>query len=148
MFGDRRGLLRAALNRQVGDHFSPEVSMRKAPFRERREIVFRWTIGHHRWAAIAALLALDGATEWKLFPHFAASLENLERDRRAGELPADVDAPAAHIATAAFHLGYTIFRETSSRDSGIPLDELDDRVMEIYHRMLDGIAHSKTPEST
>ncbi|MFE4331086.1 hypothetical protein ACFRQM_17130 [Streptomyces sp. NPDC056831] len=34
---------------------------------------------------------------------------------------------AAHVMTAAAQMGYVIFREACVRDTGIPLEELDER---------------------
>ncbi|MEU1351597.1 hypothetical protein ABZ438_30755 [Streptomyces sp. NPDC005786] len=44
------------------------------------------------------------------------------------------------MTTAAAQMGYVIFRDTYARDTGTPLEELDERAARAFTRMLAGLA--------
>ncbi|MEU1494563.1 hypothetical protein ABZ456_30485 [Streptomyces sp. NPDC005776] len=44
------------------------------------------------------------------------------------------------MKTAAAQMGYVIFRDTYARDTGTPLEELDERAARAFTRMLAGLA--------
>lgn len=149
LFGTRRDLVRASLANVVAERVLADRAMRELPFRKRRSRMFTTVLQHREWAHLAALLALDGDTEWSLMPEFSRSLADLDRDKMSGELPPDADSAALHITTSALQLGYAVFREAYSRDSGIPVDELDVRVRAAYESILQGFVSqgSASPRS-
>lgn len=47
--------------------------------------------------------------------------------------------------TAAAQMGYVIFREAYARDTGIPLEELDERAADAFAQMVAGLTTPRTP---
>ncbi len=101
--------------------------------------MFRHRLEEPELVRLEALLALDGDDGFSPFPRFAQTRQSLERDRTEGALPEDADAVAAHVMTAAAQMGYVIFREAYARDTGIPLEELDERAADAFARMVAGL---------
>ncbi|MBH1933478.1 TetR/AcrR family transcriptional regulator [Streptomyces sp. AV19] len=137
IYGSRQALLRAALGRlanagegQGRDHFAK-------PFPRRARPALRWTVRRSLMAKLGALLALDGDEEFHPLPAAVHTRQALARDVADGVLPPGFDGEAAHILNMSAALGYAVFREAFARDMGIPLDELDERVLAVHRDLID-----------
>lgn len=139
-FGSRRGLLRAAIAEHGWEDAPIFQQYRSMPFATRRELVLEETIRAQDALRLTTLLVLDGDPDVHLLPQIERSRLDLERDQENGDLDPDVDAVAAHVMTAAMNFGYTIFREQFARETGRPVEELDEQVAVVLSRMLNGLA--------
>lgn len=135
-FGSRQALLRACAADLVERHSTGREGHWDRPFGERRTAMFRYRLEDPETVKLEALLALDGDEDFSALPRFTQTRRSLERDQAEGALPADTDATAAHVMTAAALMGYTIFREVYARDTGVPLRELDERAENMFARMV------------
>ncbi|MCB8907667.1 MULTISPECIES: TetR/AcrR family transcriptional regulator [unclassified Streptomyces] len=149
-FGSRQSLLRAAaadlVERQTEDHDGHW----EQPFAERRLAMFHHRLDEPELVTLETLLALDRDDNFSPLPRFPQTLQSLDRDKADGSLPEDADAVAAHVMTAAAQMGYVIFREAYARDTGIPLDELDERAAQAFSLMIAGLAapsSQQTPQA-
>ncbi|MEU9358416.1 TetR/AcrR family transcriptional regulator [Streptomyces sp. NPDC048301] len=147
-FGTRQALLRAAASDLVERRVAEVDGHWELPFPERRQAMFHYRVEEPEVVRLEALLALDGDTGFSPLPRFEQTRESLDRDLHTGALPPDADAVAAHVMTAAAQMGYAIFREAYSRDTGIPLAELDERAGEAYARMVAGLAAPAAGDAT
>jgi len=138
-FGSRQALLRASVADLMERQSAGHDAHWEQPFAERRAEMFRHRLAEPELVKLEALLALDGDSEFSALPRLDQTRRSLERDQAEGALPAAGDALAAHVMTAAAQMGYIIFREVYARDTGIPLDELDERAQDVYARMISGI---------
>ncbi|WP_326681918.1 TetR/AcrR family transcriptional regulator [Streptomyces sp. NBC_01237] len=138
-FGTRQALLRAAAADLVERRVADQDGHWDLPFSERRAAMFRYRLEEPELVQLEALLALDGDDGFSPFPRFAQTRQSLERDTDEGALPQDADAVAAHVMTAAVQMGYVIFREAYARDTGIPLEELDERAARAFSLMMSGL---------
>ncbi|WP_329580156.1 TetR/AcrR family transcriptional regulator [Streptomyces sp. NBC_01361] len=139
-FGSRQALLRAAAADLVERHTADQDDHWDRPFAERRLAMLRYRLDEPELVKLEALLALDDDDAFSPFPRFPRTLQSLERDKADGALPEDADEVAAHVMTAAAQMGYAIFREAYARDTGIPVDELDERAVHAFTRMAAGLA--------
>ncbi|MFI8423876.1 helix-turn-helix domain-containing protein [Streptomyces sp. NPDC085479] len=139
-FGSRQSLLRAAAADLVERQSVDREGHWELPFAERRQAMFRHRLDEPELVGLEALLALDGDEGFSAFPRFAQTCQSLDRDRGEGALPEGSDAVAAHVMTAAAQMGYVVFREAYARDTGIPLEELDERAARAFARMVAGLA--------
>lgn len=144
-FGTRQALLRAAAADLVERRVADQDGHWDLPFSERRAAMFRYRLEEPELVQLEALLALDGDDGFSPFPRFAQTRQSLERDTGEGALPQDADAVAAHVMTAAVQMGYVIFREAYARDTGIPLEELDERAARAFSLMMSGLT-APSPE--
>ncbi|MFF1648802.1 helix-turn-helix domain-containing protein [Streptomyces sp. NPDC058240] len=138
-FGTRQALLRAAAADLVQRQAADQDGHWELPFAERRQAMFRHRLGKPELVKLEALLALDGDGDFSPLPRFTQTRQSLERDRDEGSLPEDADAVADHVMTAAAQMGYIIFREAYARDTGVPLEELDERAARAFARMVAGL---------
>lgn len=141
-FGDRRTLLRAAINRLVTAAVPDPDRHWDRPFAERRRALWRRVLEDPdtaRASRLEALLALDGDPRLTLFPAIDRTRAALERDRAGGELAPDADGEVMHALTAATYLGYSLFRDVIARDLGIDPADLDQRAARVYDQMLAGL---------
>lgn len=140
-FGSRRGLLRAAIKRRMSrepdSSRTPSEPMRLG---ERVAHALKATIKNKDMLALTTLLHLDGSTAPRLMPNAERTLTLLERDQALKLLPHENDLPALHAAYAAATYGYGLYREVLARDLAIPLKELDQRVIEVFVKLFDGMA--------
>ncbi|MFZ3599152.1 TetR/AcrR family transcriptional regulator [Streptomyces sp. BH104] len=143
-FGTRQALLRAAATDLVERQAAEREGHWELPFNERREAMFQHRLDEPELVKLEALLALDGDDGFSPFPRFAQTRKSLERDEAEGALPEGADAVAAHVMTAAAQMGYAIFREAYARDTGIPLEELDERAARAFTRMTAGLTNPRT----
>ncbi|MGC5532606.1 TetR/AcrR family transcriptional regulator [Streptomyces sp. SR-10] len=143
-FGSRQSLLRAAAADLVERQAKDRDGHWERPFAERRLAMFQHRLDEPELVKLEALLALDRDDSFSPLPRFPQTLQSLERDKADGSLPQDADAVAAHVMTAAAVMGYAIFREAYARDTGLPLDELDERAARAFGLMISGLA---TPPS-
>lgn len=138
-FGDRRSLLRSAVAHHARAWAEGAKRHWEAAFIQRRRAMFRDALENPRVTVVEALLALDGDPDYHVLPEIARTRVALERDQRAGDLPADADAEAMHAFTVAAYKGYVIFRAALARDIGVPVEELDARVLAVYDRVLESM---------
>ncbi|MFJ4656980.1 TetR/AcrR family transcriptional regulator [Nocardia sp. NPDC088792] len=136
MYGNRRFLLRAALNRALERFRATQPAHWDRGFADRRRAVIRWAIDEYPAVRAVALLSLDGDDEFHPFPALELTRAAIEHDKTTGALPPDADGDALHVLTAAAAYGYSVMREAAARDLGITPAELDERVLPVYDRMV------------
>lgn len=144
LFDSRRGMVRAAITRLMQQLEHERSIFRSKPFAERRRLMFRQILGKPDVVGLWALLVLDGDHEVKVFPEFEATLQALAHDEEQGYLPKGSDGVALTVATASVYLGYCTFRDAIARDTGVPPEELDERVLEAFDLLLAGLSTSRT----
>jgi len=137
LYGDRRTLLRAMLNRTLLRFRERRPTHWDAGFADRRRAMIRFLLDEIPTVRAQALLALDGDEELRVFPEFDRTRAALERDRATGALPPDADGAALHVLTSAAVFGYVLLREVAARDTAIPLPELDQRVIAAYDQLIE-----------
>ncbi|MFE3193243.1 TetR/AcrR family transcriptional regulator [Nocardia sp. NPDC059240] len=142
LFGNRQELLRAALAHRFSALGTLSPDHWDVPFAERRRRLLQAALTG-KWVAFMALLALDGDDKLSIFSEPDEMTAALQRDKAYGALPPDVDAEALHVLTAATITGYAIFREVVARDIGVPLDELDQRVVAAYDYLLSRVTSTE-----
>jgi hypothetical protein len=86
---------------------------------------------------VEALLAIDGDPDHHVLPEIEKTRAALERDQRTGDLPAD--AVAMHAFMVAAYKGYLIFRTSLARDLGVPVEQLDARVLAVHDQVLEAM---------
>lgn len=138
-FGDRDGLVRAALADRVAKAAGLYAESRAMPFPERRKRIFEMSLVDPRASQILVQLVLAGDEEVRIFPLLEATQAALERDRAEGVLPAKADAVVMHAMTVICHLGYMAVRTRVAAELSIPLDELDRRAGAVFGDMVDGL---------
>jgi len=137
MYGSRRALLRATLSRALTQLRQQSPEHLELNFVERERDTMRDAVAHRQMARIGTLLTLDEDDTFHVFPAFDLTRVALERDKSAGTLPDDADGEALHVLTYATCLGYALIREAAARDTGIPLTELDQRVLAAYDHLVE-----------
>lgn len=137
-FGTRRGLLRAAIKHELRKRHM-QTRTPGEPMRLGARVVhgLRALLGGGSSLRLTTLLHLDGSTAPRLMPNAETTLLQLERDRALGLTPDTDDLPALHASYAAGVYGYALFREVFARDLGIPVEELDERVLAQFERLYD-----------
>jgi AcrR family transcriptional regulator len=144
-FGSRRDLMRAALGSDVRDRMRRLREGLRGPMRERYGNFFR-TMLHHRSAVVlSALLVLDGDKNVRLDPDPEGRRRRFQREVDAGDLPADIDGDAQWVGISSLIYGYALFRGRFSEELGVPVDELDARVMQAVDHMLSALQSSAAP---
>ncbi|WP_216902871.1 TetR/AcrR family transcriptional regulator [Nocardia alni] len=143
MYGNRRTLLRAALQRALQRLHAKRPAHWNDDFAARRRAIIRFALDEVPILRAQTLLALDGDEDLHVFPEFDRTRAALERDRATGALPPDADGEALHVLTAAASYGYAVMREAAARDTGIPLPELDERVLAAYDRIIDAVTRKE-----
>lgn len=138
-FGSRQALLRAAISRLLTRSAPDPRRHWQQPFADRRRAMWTWALTNTEVVRLHALLALDGDTEFSLFPSLELTRSALKRDADTGAIPADADTLVMHAMTAVTYFGYCLFRETIARDLGVEPADLDRRAADIYDRMLQGL---------
>jgi AcrR family transcriptional regulator len=139
-FGDRRSLLRAAVAHRARLWAKGAKGHWEASFVQRRSAMFRNALANPEVNLVEALLAIDGDPEYQGLPEIDRTRAALERDQREGSLPEEADAIAMHAFTVASYKGYAIFRTALARDIGVPVEELDGRVLAVFDRVLEGMS--------
>lgn len=145
-FGSREGLLRAAISTFTWDKEEIFSETRGLPFSERRARVFELALKHGPFIKLEALLAITNTEEYRLFPRLEQSWQDLEQDKREGNLPDDADGLVMHLLTVATYLGYAIFREAMAREAnqtvapGLTAGELDERALRVFRSMMRAVA--------
>jgi AcrR family transcriptional regulator len=147
-FGDRRSLLRAAVTHRAREWAAGARRHWEATFAQRRKQMFRSALANPGPTMVEALLAVDGDPDYHVMPEIEKTRAALARDRAAGELPADVDAEALHVLMVAAYKGYLVFRESFARDLGIPVADLDARVLATHDRVVTTLTTPGRPTST
>ncbi|MFD2420806.1 TetR/AcrR family transcriptional regulator [Amycolatopsis pigmentata] len=138
-FGDRRSLLRSAVAYRARQWAAGAKRHWQASFLQRRRAMFRSALANPVSTLVEALLAIDRDPDYHVLPEIEKTRAALERDQAVGDLPADADAIATHAFMVAAYKGYLIFREALARDTGIPLDELDARVLKIHDQVAEAM---------
>ena len=137
-FGSRQELLRAALARETRRLEEPVAESAAEGFVARRLRMFD-AIAETRPLTLTALLALDGDPGYRPLPYLEATLDHYRALVDAGELPADLDAEAAHLVSLATSIGVAIYAEAVARQLGIGADEVHARARAVFARMLDSL---------
>lgn len=139
LFGSRRGLLRAALNREAGRQTAPAVAVAAdLPFAKRRLQMFdHLTSGSA--LGLGALLALDDDPDYRPLPFAEETVARYREQVEAGAIPAELDVMAAHLVTLAVSVGVAIFRVPVARQLGVDPDELTARARAVLARMLEAL---------
>lgn len=145
-FGDRRSLLRAAIQR-ILVRFRLAPSHWDTPFVERRLRAWDWAMQRPEMFKLEALLVMDGDRELTLFPRIDYSRAAWSRDVETGALGADADMEALHALTASAYLGYGIFRELMARELDVDIADLDRRTRVLYEAMLEKLAEDSRAEA-
>lgn len=133
-YGSRRALLRAAIERGLRDNLPlhrrarPYLPMRKAIYQ------FRESLNLSRWSRLVTLLALDGDDSFDALAFGDDRIADAEEEKAAGLFADDVDIPVTLLEWDASILGYSILRRAASRQLGIPLRELDERMLAVVQR--------------
>jgi AcrR family transcriptional regulator len=147
-FGSRQELLRAAIAEirwtGVADRYG---EWRALSFPERRTYIFDQALKSLEFIRLEALLALDGDAGDEsvgLFPGLERSRSDMAADQAAGTLDPDLDTTMVQMLAASTYLGYCVFREMMARDAGVTPDELDQRALRLFERMMEGLAPRRT----
>ncbi|WIX98331.1 TetR/AcrR family transcriptional regulator [Amycolatopsis mongoliensis] len=144
-FGDRRSLLRAAVAHRAKEWAAGAKRHWEASFFNRRKAMFRSALENPAPVLVEALLAIDGDPDYHALPEIEKTRAALDRDQRDGDLPADGDAIAMHVFMVAAYKGYLIFREALARDVGLPVGELDARVLAVHDQVAATLAKPAEP---
>lgn len=136
-FGDRRSLLRAAVAYRAREWAAAAKHHWEGTFLQRRRAMLRSALANPGVTLVEALLAIDGDPGYHAMPELDRTKAALERDQQSGDLPPDSDAVAMHAFTVAAYKGYLIFRESLARDIGVPVEQLDARILDVYDRVLE-----------
>jgi AcrR family transcriptional regulator len=128
-FGSRRGLLRAAIAREVARHEPHVDGADVTGFVARQARMFDAMLANPS-LSLTALLALDGDAEF-------APLSSFDRDDTA--LRPDVDVAAAHFLAWAMVAGMAIYADAAARQLGTSADDLRSRSRTVYVRLLEGL---------
>lgn len=138
-FGNRQGLLRAALRDAVA-HWVPQVSRRwSATFVDRVVNAFRAGLSDPWMSRLVTLLILDGDAEAQSMPLYATTNASFLRDKAQGTVAEDVDIDAVHVLIGSVMHGYTLHRESFARQIGIPVSSLDERIESLLHRLISSL---------
>jgi len=136
LFGSRRGLLRAALNRETERQTAPAVAkVIDLPFAQRRLRMFDHLTGRSA-LGLGALLALDDDPDYRPLPFAESTVTHYEKQVADGTIPEDLDVVAAHLVTLAVSVGVAIYRVPVARQLGVDPDELTARARAVLGRML------------
>ncbi len=137
-FGSRQGLLRAALQRETARLAAPMAASSSAGFVERRLRMFD-VISRTPELVYTALLALDRDPSFELMPFLESTRASYRRQMEEGDIPADLDADAAHMLSLAVAIGFGIYSEAAARQLGVSVEELRARMRAVFERMLRGL---------
>lgn len=139
LFGSRRALLRAALNREAERQTAPVVAgVTDLPFAQRRLQMFDHLTGRSA-LELGALLALDDDPDYRPLPFAESTLARYHQQAADGTIPDDVDVLAAHLVTLAVSVGVAIFRVPVARQLDVDTDELTARARAVLARMLEAL---------
>ncbi|MGE5596966.1 MAG: TetR/AcrR family transcriptional regulator, partial [Hyphomicrobiales bacterium] len=128
-FGSRRALLRAAVDRGIRmSRETYEEHRRNAP-EEKAEWNFGIFMEHPGFARLVVLLALDGDTSFGPIAFAHERVRDMEREKAEGALPRNTDPVGLITFWDSILLGYTVIREAAAAQFGIPVAELDGRVL-------------------
>ncbi|MGH3251757.1 MAG: TetR/AcrR family transcriptional regulator [Trebonia sp.] len=144
-FGDRRSLLRSAVAYRAREWAAGAKGHWEMPFARRRRAMFRSALLTPEVTQVEALLAIDGDAGYHALPEIERTSAALERDQQSGDLPPDSDAIALHVFMVAAYKGYIIFRESLARDLGVPVEQLDARVIAVHDQVLAAVAGPAGP---
>lgn len=137
-FGDRQGLLRAAIAREVQQLAEPMASLGGSALAERRAVMFD-AIVELPTLAMSALLALDGDPDYRPLPFLDETREHHQRQVDAGEVSADVDLDALHLVSLATSIGVSIYADAVARQLGVERAELIQRSRAVLEQMVRGV---------
>ncbi len=148
-FGDRQGLLRAAISRELDRLAATAAELASVPFADRRTRMFD-AIMQRPDLRLSALLALDGDPDFEPLPFLEMNRELWRRQRAAGQLPEEVDIESIHLVSVAMTIGLSIYGEAAARQLGIDTAELVARSRDMVERMVhlvldDAAGESGTP---
>lgn len=135
-FGDRQGLLRAAIGREVERLAEPMASLDDADLAQRRGLMFD-AILELPMLPMSALLALDGDPDYEPLPFLDSTRDHHDREVASGGVSADVDLEAVHLVSLATSIGVAIYAEAVARQIGVERSELVARARAVLVQMID-----------
>jgi AcrR family transcriptional regulator len=141
-FGNRQGLLRAALARETERLAAPVAMAEGSGFAERRLRMFD-AIGANPRLALTALLALDGDPDYEPLPFLDATRSYYASLVEEGQLDADLDIDAAHLLTIAAAIGVAIYEEAGARQLGTDVEQLRARTRAVFERMVAALVETQ-----
>jgi len=141
-YGSRRALLRSAL-RAAGLDLRNRLLDRRSRgdqgFRGRVAADFEALSGSAGdYFSLVALLVVDGDPKVRVLPVAEESARLLAEDRKRGELPPDADVVALDVVITSLTAAYSLFRERFAAETGVLVEELDQRVAAAVDRILAG----------
>lgn len=143
-FGDRRTLLREAVQKDMRRELVETTADKywELPFAQRRVARFERALNAARnhGVDLTALLALDGDESTPIMPFFDRAMDSIDNDIKAGAFSDTVDPVAAHVLTFCAVRGYALYREALSRDTGVDIDALDERVLALFRTAVEQMA--------
>lgn len=134
-FGNRRALLRAALDRGVRNGAPQYEAVRTWEPAEKGTRQFREYTKNPVFAELLALLAVDGDEQAEPIVFVEERLADYEREKHEGAYVADFDIEAAIAVWDSTLLGYSLFREHMAAQLKLAPRELDRRVLGTLARM-------------
>lgn len=134
-FGGGRDLLRAALRSDMAERLREMGPGRGRSFTARARAQMRAMIRQAAWVRVVVILLLDGDPRVRILPLKDSVVPDLHERQERGEIVADLDIEAFHILQVSWGYGYALARGAMARELGIPLDELDRRVVEVAGRV-------------
>lgn len=138
-FGTRQDLLRAALRSDARRRFGEVAETAALPFRARIARFVRTMVRHRRAVGLVTLLVQDGDKALRTMPMRDGTVAVLRADVEQGDLAADTDLEAVHVATVSLTYGYVLYRERFAAEMGVGVTELDERFLAVVDRMLAGL---------
>lgn len=136
-FGSRQALLRAALESSRRAVASESARRRPLHPYEKGTRQFDDYVRNPMYSRLLALLAIDGDDTFEPFYEPQDRLSDFERERDEGHFDADVDLVALMTMWDATMLGYSLTRESASRQLDVPVAELDRRVLRLLRREIE-----------
>lgn len=143
-FGSRRGLLRAALHREMG-RLTGAIGEASAMELTAQRLAMFDAITSVPELRLGALLAMDRDPEYEPLPFLDATLAGYQRRIDAGDLPADCDVLALHLLTLATSIGVALYLDPVARQVGEDADALVGRVRAVLALLLDGFGREAPP---
>jgi len=138
-YGSRGELLRRAFLRHLPAFVDVVNGAGQLPLPSRVQQWFRGAILHSTPLRLASICLLDGSVDVQVMPRRRRTQRELTRDVAEGHLDASVDRLAFNALIPAALYGYVIFREAFASESGLRVEDLDERVADLLDRVVAGL---------